>query len=579
MRNERLVVSRERLLEEVWGYDPMAMTNTIDVFISNLRRKLEEGGEPRLLHTKRGAGYVLRARDGETRLFRHWPVRWRIAGVSAGLTLLILLGFALSSAAWRPTGSRATSTRSCRATANQLAIERPARRSAQLRSQDIGDGRATASSGSSTATATPLAGHSGRRRPRAAAAGETHAGRRLRGRLAAESSTERDSGARLLRPVRRDPRRRSTRPIDRALAAARRRASSAARPRAARRARGRRPRDAPDRRADRGRARDRRRPAIPRGACRRPRPTTRSPSSPARSTRCSRELDAARAETQQMIQAQRDFVADASHELRTPLTSILANLELLEASLAERGADPEEEEIVAGALGSSRRMRRLVSDLLLLARADAGRAGPAPRLRPGRDRRPPRSPRSRRSPASTSSVLEDRRIGAGRGQPRRPPPAGAQPARERASATPRREPGARSRSARDGERACSRSPTTAPGSPTGIGDQIFARFVRGDGPGGPRADSGHRARAGDRQGGRDLARRRGRGRALARRRSAVQSCAPAARRAERSHPLPRLRRSFSGPLHRRLLLVLRTRHRPSRRPPTKSPTGSQLASL
>jgi len=60
MRNERLVVTRERLLEEVWGYDPLAMTNTIDVFISNLRRKLEEGGEERLLHTKRGAGYVLR---------------------------------------------------------------------------------------------------------------------------------------------------------------------------------------------------------------------------------------------------------------------------------------------------------------------------------------------------------------------------------------------------------------------------------------------------------------------------------------------------------------------------------------
>jgi two-component system, OmpR family, response regulator MprA len=60
MRNERLVISRERLLEEVWGYDPMAMTNTIDVFISNLRRKLEAGEEPRILHTKRGAGYVLR---------------------------------------------------------------------------------------------------------------------------------------------------------------------------------------------------------------------------------------------------------------------------------------------------------------------------------------------------------------------------------------------------------------------------------------------------------------------------------------------------------------------------------------
>ena len=65
MRNERLVVSRERLLEEVWGYDPMAMTNTIDVFISNLRRKLEAGGEPRLLHTKRGAGYVIKAARDE----------------------------------------------------------------------------------------------------------------------------------------------------------------------------------------------------------------------------------------------------------------------------------------------------------------------------------------------------------------------------------------------------------------------------------------------------------------------------------------------------------------------------------
>jgi DNA-binding response OmpR family regulator len=59
-RNQRLVVSRGQLLEDVWGYDPFEQTNTIDVFISNLRRKLEQGGEPRLLHTKRGAGYVLK---------------------------------------------------------------------------------------------------------------------------------------------------------------------------------------------------------------------------------------------------------------------------------------------------------------------------------------------------------------------------------------------------------------------------------------------------------------------------------------------------------------------------------------
>ena len=60
MRNERIVVSRQALLDEVWGYHPFAETNTVDVFISNLRRKLESGGEPRVLHTVRGAGYVLR---------------------------------------------------------------------------------------------------------------------------------------------------------------------------------------------------------------------------------------------------------------------------------------------------------------------------------------------------------------------------------------------------------------------------------------------------------------------------------------------------------------------------------------
>jgi len=60
MRNERIVVSRQALLDEVWGYHPFAETNTVDVFISNLRRKLEANGEARVLHTVRGAGYVLR---------------------------------------------------------------------------------------------------------------------------------------------------------------------------------------------------------------------------------------------------------------------------------------------------------------------------------------------------------------------------------------------------------------------------------------------------------------------------------------------------------------------------------------
>ena len=51
MRNERLVLSRRRLLEEVWDMDPDAETNTLEVFISNLRRKIQQDGEPALLHT------------------------------------------------------------------------------------------------------------------------------------------------------------------------------------------------------------------------------------------------------------------------------------------------------------------------------------------------------------------------------------------------------------------------------------------------------------------------------------------------------------------------------------------------
>jgi two-component system, OmpR family, sensor kinase len=81
-----------------------------------------------------------------------------------------------------------------------------------------------------------------------------------------------------------------------------------------------------------------------------------------------RSLDEARSETEETLARQRQFVADASHELRTPLTSVLANLELLEMEL-----EGEPREAAASALRSSRRMRRLVADLLLLARADAGR--------------------------------------------------------------------------------------------------------------------------------------------------------------------------------------------------------------
>jgi two-component system OmpR family sensor kinase len=82
-------------------------------------------------------------------------------------------------------------------------------------------------------------------------------------------------------------------------------------------------------------------------------------------------LDTARNEREATLRKQRQFVADASHELRTPLTSVLANLELLEAQLGA-GGDSEERDTVDSAVRSSQRMSRLVSDLLFLARSDAG---------------------------------------------------------------------------------------------------------------------------------------------------------------------------------------------------------------
>jgi DNA-binding response OmpR family regulator len=62
IRNRGIVISRQQLLEEVWGWvDTSIETNNVEVFISNLRRKLEAGGEERIVLTVRGAGYVIRA--------------------------------------------------------------------------------------------------------------------------------------------------------------------------------------------------------------------------------------------------------------------------------------------------------------------------------------------------------------------------------------------------------------------------------------------------------------------------------------------------------------------------------------
>ena len=65
-RNAGIVLSRERLLELVWGYDWPADGNVVDVFVSYLRRKLEADGEPRVLQTVRGIGFVLRVDERAT---------------------------------------------------------------------------------------------------------------------------------------------------------------------------------------------------------------------------------------------------------------------------------------------------------------------------------------------------------------------------------------------------------------------------------------------------------------------------------------------------------------------------------
>jgi len=59
LRNPGEVIDRKRLHEEVWGYSFDPGTNVADVFVGYLRRKLEAGGEPRVLHTVRGVGFVL----------------------------------------------------------------------------------------------------------------------------------------------------------------------------------------------------------------------------------------------------------------------------------------------------------------------------------------------------------------------------------------------------------------------------------------------------------------------------------------------------------------------------------------
>jgi two-component system OmpR family sensor kinase len=192
-----------------------------------------------------------------------------------------------------------------------------------------------------------------------------------------------------------------------------------------------------------------------------------------------RALDAARSEREQAMQAQRDFVADASHELRTPLTSALANLELLEASLAEKGAT-EDRDAAASALRSSRRMSRLVSDLLILARADAGRTGAR--------RECDLSEIAAAAAAEVEPVVNGRKLSI---TAEGPVPVEANPDElhrlvlnlldNAVRHTPEGAEVRLSVGQRDGAALLEVS-DDGPGIPPGLGEQIFARFVRGSGP-------------------------------------------------------------------------------------------------
>lgn len=61
LRSQRIVLSRSRILEAVWGLDADTTSNVVDVYVRYLRNKLEANGEPRLIHTVRGVGYVLKS--------------------------------------------------------------------------------------------------------------------------------------------------------------------------------------------------------------------------------------------------------------------------------------------------------------------------------------------------------------------------------------------------------------------------------------------------------------------------------------------------------------------------------------
>ena len=86
-RNAGIVLTRDQLLDRVWGYDFEVRTDAVDTFVSYLRRKLESGGRARIIHTVRGVGFVLRADDGGR---KHVKLSTRIA-LAVGVTVPVLV--------------------------------------------------------------------------------------------------------------------------------------------------------------------------------------------------------------------------------------------------------------------------------------------------------------------------------------------------------------------------------------------------------------------------------------------------------------------------------------------------------
>ncbi|HYP56017.1 MAG TPA: HAMP domain-containing sensor histidine kinase [Solirubrobacterales bacterium] len=179
------------------------------------------------------------------------------------------------------------------------------------------------------------------------------------------------------------------------------------------------------------------------------------------------------------LRQQREFVADASHELRTPLTSVIANLELLQIALDDPGRE-EERAMVDGALRSSQRMSRLVSDLLLLARADAGRVAartPCDLAEIARaaaaEVAPTVGERDLRVAGNTSLPID--------GNPDELHRLVVNLLGNAAHHTP---PGSRIelRLHGEGRHAVLEVADNGPGVPPGLRERIFDRFVRGDGP-------------------------------------------------------------------------------------------------